>query len=373
MVAFGVVFSTLGAVLPQVIARFGIAKRDAGAILALLSFSVLAGSLVFGPVVDRRGYKSLLVVSFAVIAAGLEAIAFAPSLPWLVAGVVSIGFFGALVNGAANAMVVDVASHERTSDLAFMAAFFGIGAAGVPAALAFLAGRASHAVILSAIGALVFVPLAFSAVTRLPPPKQSGGFPLADARGLLREPVLLLIGLMLFLESGMEATVGGWTATFFVEELGVAIDRAPIYLALFWLGLMSGRFALGPLARRSPPMTIVAGGVCIALVSALWLVASGSPSSAGTAVFFIGGGFAPVFPVLFGVIGDRYSRLSGTALSIALGMALTGGMLMPYATGLIASASTLRASFAIVPAALVALALLLTVLWQRVTQPERAT
>jgi hypothetical protein len=48
MVSFGIVLASLGASLPHVISRFRIDKRDAGALLSLLSFSVLAGSLVFG-------------------------------------------------------------------------------------------------------------------------------------------------------------------------------------------------------------------------------------------------------------------------------------------------------------------------------------
>ena len=53
--------------------------------------------------------------------------------------------------------------------------------------------------------------------------------------------VLLLHGLMLFLASGMEITVGGWTSTFFNEELGLAPERAIGVLSLYWLGMMLAR------------------------------------------------------------------------------------------------------------------------------------
>src|SRR2546430_13906866 len=79
MAAFGVVMTCLGASLQTVIARFGIDKAQAGALLSLLSFWILAGSVVFGPIVDRRGYRGMLILSFVAIIAGLELIAFAPS------------------------------------------------------------------------------------------------------------------------------------------------------------------------------------------------------------------------------------------------------------------------------------------------------
>ena len=42
----------------------------AGSLLALMSLGILAGSLVFGPVVDRRGYKGMLAAA-AVLIGGL--------------------------------------------------------------------------------------------------------------------------------------------------------------------------------------------------------------------------------------------------------------------------------------------------------------
>ena len=43
-----------------------------------------------------------------------------------------------------------------------------------------------------------------------------------QAAGLLRDPVLVLLGLILFFESGMEITVGGWTATYVNQELALS-------------------------------------------------------------------------------------------------------------------------------------------------------
>jgi fucose permease len=87
-------------------------------------------------------------------------------------------------------------------------------------------------------------------------------------------------------------------------------------------------------------------------------------------VLLIGCGFAPVFPVLFGVTGDRYPHLSGTALGLALGMALMGGMSLPYATGVLAGAYGLRGAFVIVPASLVGMAILFAILRPRLARVE---
>src|SRR5437764_669934 len=80
-------------------------------------------------------------------------------------------------------------------------------------------GKTAAGSLLTAIGAAGALPLVATALTPFPAPKQAQGFPLVAAKRLLRDPVLLTFGLMLFLESGMEVTVGGWTTTYFKEEL----------------------------------------------------------------------------------------------------------------------------------------------------------
>ena len=371
MLAFGIVLTTLGAVLPSVIERFGIDTAAAGALFLLMTFGILLGSLVFGPIVDRNGYKGMLLVATALIVVGLEGIAFAPSLGWLRVAVALIGFGGGIINGGTNALVADVSADGRTAGLSLLGVFFGVGAVGVPFVLGSLLGLFSYSAIISAVGAFVLVPLLVTALTPFPAPKQAQGFPLAAAAGLLRDPVLLLMGCMLFLESGMEITVGGWTTTFFKQELGIADQRALVYLSLYWLGMMLGRLALGSALRRVPPTRVLFGCIAIGFVGALMLIFTRDPSLAALGVFLIGLGFAAAFPVVLGFVGDRYAELSGTAFSIVMVMALTGGMILPWLTGVLGATYGLRGSFAIVPVALILLSMLLGVVAGRMRAAAR--
>lgn len=371
MLAFGIVLTTLGAALPNVIATFGIDKAEAGALFLLMTFGILAGSLVFGPTVDWRGYKGMLVLALAAIFLGLEAIAFAKTMAWLRIGVGLIGFGGGIVNGGTNALVSDISTDSRGAGLSLLGVFFGIGAAGVPFALATLGNAFSQSTLLAGIGALVLVPLVMAMAAAFPAPKQAQGFPIADARGLLGDGTLILMGLMLFLQSGMEITVGGWTSTFFVEELDITADRALGYLSLYWLGMMLARLALGSLLKRMSGARVLFACIGIALAGALLLLATRSVPVAALGVFLLGAGFAATFPVVLGFVGDRYARLSGTAFSLVIVIALVGGMILPYATGVFGNMYGLRGSFLVVPAALVVLTLLLTVVSRRMNGRRR--
>ena len=365
LLTFGIVLTTLGSVLPAVMPRYGIDKAEAGALFTLMTLGILIGSLVCGPIVDGYGYRGILIAATALTIAGLEGIAFAPSIGWLRLAVILIGFGGGIINGGTNALVADISVESRGAGLSLLAVFFAVGAMGVPFVLGTLPQSISYSMVIAWVGALVLIPLLVIALTRFPEPKQAQGFPIADAGRLLRDPVFLLMGFMLFLESGMEITVGGWTATFFNEELAVSARMALISLSLYWMGMMLARLSLSVILPRIQAIRVLYACIAIGLVGAALLLTTRSPGVAALGVFLLGVGFAAMFPVMLGFIGDRYARLSGTAFGVAIAMALVGGMLGPYVAGLLGERQGMRASLLIVPSALLLLMPLLGVLSRR--------
>jgi fucose permease len=343
-------------------ARFGIDKAAAGALFLLMSFGILAASLVFGPLVDRYGYKGILLGATVMVALGLEWIAFASSLATLRVAVLITGFGGGIINGGTNALVADISGDDRAAKLNLAGAFFGVGAVGVPLVLGMLSDRYTQTAILAGVGAVLLIPIVMITVAIFPPPKHAQGFPIAQAGRLLGEPLLLLMGLILFFESGNEITVGGWTSTFVTEELAAPARTALLTLSLYWMGMTLARFALGYILRRAVAIAVLYTCLAIALGGALLLLTTHTIGVAALGTFAIGVGFAAMFPTVLGFIGDRYTSLSGTAFSVAIAMALCGGMLMPYAAGLLGKLYGMRSSFVLVPAALIIQAVLLGVL-----------
>src|SRR5690606_36584384 len=155
------------------------------------------------------------------------------------------GFAGGIVNGGANALVADISERGRTAGLSLLGIFFGIGAVGVPFSLALLLESFSYRTLIAAVGLSVVVPLALVAALRFPRPKPGQGVRLLDGLRLLRDRILLMMVLVLFLQSGIEVTVGGWTATYYQERMGLDGSAALLFLSLFWLGMMLARLALG--------------------------------------------------------------------------------------------------------------------------------
>ena len=90
----------------------------------------------------------------------------------------------------------------------------------------------------------------------------------------------------------------------------------------------------------------------VALAGAAMLLLSRGPVLAISGLFLTGFGLAAIFPLVFAYVGDLYPKFSGTAFGVILVIALPGGMLYPYVSGLIAEHFNLRLSLLMVPVTL---------------------
>ena len=353
MLLFGVCLTTLGTILPDIITRFGVSKSSAGSLFMLMSFSILIASLLFGPFVDRVGYRAPLALATLLVGIGLQTIALAPSLLVVRIGVALIGLGGGVLNIATNGVVADTTEDGKAAGLSLLGVFFGIGAIGVPFSIGALGSVLSPTGLLTAIGAFAWLVALATVQTGFPSPKQPQTFPLRSAVSLFKEKPLLVFGFMLFLQSGMEITVGGWTSTYAREVLLLSGRNALFFLSLYWLGMMLARLALGSILKTASHERVLGLSLITAFTGCMLLVTANATSLAAIGVFLVGAGFAGVFPIVLGWVGERYQAQSGTAFSLALVMALTGGMILPYVTGVLGEQFGMRASLLIVPGALI--------------------
>jgi fucose permease len=365
MLLFGITLTTLGAALPPLMDQYGLKRAQAGALLALLSLGILVGSLVFGPIVDRFGYRVVLIACALGVGLGLEGIAWAPSYRLLAAAVLVFGVSGGVVNGSTNALVSDISGQGRSAGLALLGVFFGIGALGVPLVLGFLLHWLDYGTILARIGLFVLIPVVFAAAITFPPPKQAQGFPLARAGSLLRETTLLILGGMLFFQSGMEITLGGWSARYASEVLEVTAQQSVLVLSLFWAGMLVARLVLTALLRGGSAGLVLLVFLALGMLGSALLLVSGGLAMALLGLFLLGFGLAAGFPIVLGKIGEIHADLTGTAFSIAFVMALAGGSALPYLTGVLGDRYGLRASLLIVPAGILAMAVLFALVRHR--------
>ncbi len=211
---FGMTLITLGSILPALTTKFESVGLSKSILVAVLPIGLLLGSLVFGPFVDRYGYKLLLIISVLISAVSLAGLAFTQSLTLLYVCVFFIGFGGGIINGGTSALVADISAENKGANLSLLGVFFGIGALGMPLLLGMLSKHFDYTTILAAVGFFMILPATWFLFITFPTPKHAQGFPLKEGITLLKEPALLLTGFFLFFQSGVEALSNNWTTSF---------------------------------------------------------------------------------------------------------------------------------------------------------------
>ena len=184
MLLFGIGLLTLGSVLPDLMIKHSLDAVGAGTLFSIMSLGIIGGSLLFGPVCDRYGYKPLLVISSLLMFAGFEGLALTGTTGLLVISVLMIGLGGGAINGATNAVVADISTTGKGADLSLLGVFFGIGALGMPLLLSILEKSVDFEVIISATGFLALAASLIFFLVVFPPAKQSGGISMKMINGL---------------------------------------------------------------------------------------------------------------------------------------------------------------------------------------------
>ncbi len=379
MLLFGIVFLSLGSVNNMLAERFELDDNGIGTLTALLPFGILTGSLVFGPIVDRFGYKWLLIICALVVMAGLEGMAFAGGKGWIQLFVFLIGFGGGVLNGATNALVADVSEGERGARLSLLGVFFGIGALGMPSTLAALSRHLPLSTIVAGIGAVVAIPVVYFLVIRFPPPKQrAGGGAAGSWLQLARQPIFLIAGLALAIQSGMEGMSNDWMTRYF-KKVTLAGSRAADWETLLGLMAVTGamvvaRLFLSWVLKRAASQWVLFISVGVTASGAALLMVAGSYGVALTSALLIGAGLAACFPIVLGYIGDLYPAQSGTAFSTIFFIALIGNMTINKTFGFIAHSHGIQQYTKVMLVCLSLSALLLYLVTRRIKpQPKRNT
>ncbi len=339
---FGVVMASLGALLPGLIEKIGFDKASAGALFLAMNFAMLVGSLIFGPVCDRFGFRALLLVSTLMVGVAYTSLALAGNYSAIALSLLALGLGGGALNGAVNALVNDISPARRGAALNRLGVFFGVGALVTPFLVGALRGRVGQEMIVYLFALFTLAPLALYLTVEFPAPKHSGGLPRGELMAVLRNPLLYLFAFILFFQSGNEFTVSGWLSTFLPERFRIGDDRAAFALAGFWAAMMVGRFVCSALASRISSAKLVMASALLALAAVAGLLIAPSQSIAIASAVLIGLGFAAIFPTTLAQAGESFAQFSGTAFSVIFVVALCGGMTSPWLAGRLAQTHSIE-------------------------------
>jgi FHS family glucose/mannose:H+ symporter-like MFS transporter len=152
-------------------------------------------------------------------------------------------------------------------------------------------------------------------------------------------PVRLIV--MTLLITGIEASAGGWLATY-ARRGGHAIAQAVAAPSCFWAGLMLSRLFWSVSDQRIAHDWVVRGSLLLMGSASILLIASGNGWLLLAAAFCLGFGIGPVYPLLL-AWALRFQR-SGAIFFLAG----VGSACLPWLTGIVsAREGSLRVGLAV--------------------------
>lgn len=327
--------------LPEMRTRLHIDLAQQGTMFLLLYLGILLATLLAGPVIDAIGNKVILVSSSALVAAGMAGFAFAHSFAAAAIPAVLLGCGGGGLNTSTSVLISDLYGEIRGPMLNMLGIFYGVGALCIPLLAAAIAGHFPIApqllfcAGLAGACAILFLPMHF------PEASAAKSFSWREAFQVARYPGVLVLGFLLFCQSGNEACISGWTSTY-VGETGLSAQTATFILAGYWAALMVGRLLVARLLKSVGKEKLVLASGVGALLGVAILLTNRSEEMLIVGVLMIGFSYAGIFPTTLAVAGDAYRKMAGSVFGLLFAIALVGGMSFPWAVGHISQALGVR-------------------------------
>jgi len=343
-VLFGTSMTIIGATLPKLLADFNWSYLVAGVVLGAGAVAYFSTTFVAGHLVRRSGAQTTIVAGLVIDAVGLAffATTASPLTNTLLGALIGVGQGCVEVGVNWSTLRIDRAGSGRAMNL--MHGAFALGAIAGPLAVGALISQGFDWIAVYRGMALVFALLALIVVGAsfrpLKQHRESG-----RRKRLPSRPAYWLSFTALFFYVGVELGVSNWIAQYFVEVFAYSAAAGALLVALFWGGLLAGRFGVPLLNRAQEPALILVALSLIATLAIVLLCALGyfaadlAPKSAALMLVAVAGfGCSVYYPEVITIAGACFPESQGEAI----GFAATGGGVGAFVFPFLMSAFTER-------------------------------
>jgi predicted MFS family arabinose efflux permease len=339
----GLVMASWAPQVPYAKARLGLNESAFGLLLLCLGIGSVLAMQVTGAVVARVGTRPIILISGVGLFLTLPWLACASTTPSLATCLL---LFGASIGSIDVAMNVHAVEVEQAAAEPLMSGFHGMyslgGLAGAAGGTALLSSglRPVTAAVVAAFAAAVLLVLAAPGLLRS---KSAPGTPLiAIPRG-----IVILIGALAFVAFLTEGAILDWSALLLTGSFDVPAAQAGIGYALFSVAMAFGRLTGDRVVKHlGQRRTLLYGGLVVTAGFVL-LLSLPSPWVGSGGFVLIGLGAANLVPILFSTAGRQNAMSPALAIASMTTLGYAGILIGPAAIGFIASATSLRASFAV--------------------------
>ena len=343
----GLCFATWASRIPSVQQRMGISEAGLGAVLLAIPLGQLLTLPLAGWLVAREGSRKVVLWGVVLYAAALLGLGGAANLYQLVPCLVVFGVGGNLTNIAVNTQAVGVERLYQHQPI--MASFHGLWSLAGFVAAAVGSFMIGHAV---APGAhFVFIALFILAGLAV-----SAGYTVREDRGVDPDQPLFVrpdrhllgLGAIAFCALICEGAMFDWSGVYFKKVIRADPDWVGAGYTAFMSTMALGRFGADWLAGRLGPRRVIQLSGLLTAAGLLLAVALPTLPAALLGFLLVGFGTSAVVPLVYSAAGKSTHLSAGMALAAVSTIGFLGFLLGPPVIGLVAGATNLRVSFALI-------------------------
>ena len=186
---------------------------------------------------------------------------------------------------------------------------------------------------------------------------------------LLRNGYVLAMVIGIFIYCGVEISMSAHIPILLKEKFQINVERMGLLIgwSLFYLPILAGRFFGSLILSRIAPKQLLLFTVSMALAG-VTMVFSNSFTLTLIGIFFVGLGFANIFPLIFSItiehLPENTNELSGLLVS-----SIAGGALIPPIMGMVADVTSIQAAF-VVPVLCISYLLFVAIINNRKIQTQ---
>lgn len=307
-------------------------------------------SLPQGILHDYIGSKKTFLLSTFLVFVGALMFALVPEYK---VGIVSLFITGIGITGLQivnNLLIKKVNSNPElyTRNMTFAQIFAGLGSSGGGLLIGFLIKdlhlhwQSSYFVF---VGLAVFLGI-FILITKIPETKNEADYvkpTMNDYWNILKNPLMFMFALGIFIYVGIEVGLATWIPTFLVENRAMDKILAAQMVSLYWIFQSVGRLVGGfTMNYVSPPKTLIA--YALACFIALIFAVTASSSSISSIMFIAAGFFTSImFSSIFSFAINSFDKSEEGIVAGILCTAIVGGAVTAPFIGYIADISNSKA------------------------------
>ena len=330
MAIFGFLSSTKGVALPLIKEQYNISFTNTGLILFFSSVGYLSATFMGGFLINKIGYKKILILAFITTAIGCVIFPLANNYALVVLGYGLLGLSFGLFEVSVNSLAVKIFIRNAVVLMNLTHLFYGVGASIGPIFSSYILKSGFNwsyiylffiAIII--ISVVIIIPIKFPKIDNISNNTETNL--LSNLKTLIFDKKIWLFALLLGFCMSIEMGLSSWLANYLIVAKGLIVEKSSYYLTLFFVFFTLGRLVSGFIAEKIGHIKIIVIyiiGFMVVVILGLVL------NDKMVFLFSVAGFFVSIFfPTIMVIIANEYkentSQALGTIISFSAIISMT--------------------------------------------------